>query len=104
MMGFASAQPILRDSRSKLRVRTVIRRLGRQKNGLEREHRAARCIQIFETRFRCRSNGHEKGFDQVLKFLQQGIAAIFHFVELIWTWSVEKISRLMAVPWQEWPR
>jgi hypothetical protein len=42
-------------------------------------------------------------FDQLLKFLQQGIAAIFHFVELIWTWSVDQISRLMAVPWQEWP-
>ena len=42
-------------------------------------------------------------FDQLLKFLQQGIAAIFHFVELIWTWSVDQIGRLMAVPWQEWP-
>ncbi len=42
-------------------------------------------------------------FDQLLKFLQQGIAAIFHFIELIWTWSVDQISRLMAVPWQEWP-
>jgi hypothetical protein len=42
-------------------------------------------------------------FDQLLKFLQQGIAAIFHFVQLIWTWSVDQISRLMAVPWQEWP-
>jgi hypothetical protein len=42
-------------------------------------------------------------FDQLLKFLQQGIAAIFHFVQLIWTWSVEQISKLMAVPWQEWP-
>jgi hypothetical protein len=42
-------------------------------------------------------------FDQLLKFLQQGIAAIFHFVELIWTWSVDQISKLMSVPWQEWP-
>jgi len=42
-------------------------------------------------------------FDQLLKFLQQGIAAIFHFVELIWTWSVDQISKLMAVPWQQWP-
>jgi hypothetical protein len=38
-----------------------------------------------------------------LKFLQQGIAAIFHFIELIWTWSVDQISKLMAVPWQDWP-
>ena len=42
-------------------------------------------------------------FDQLLHFLQQGIAAIFHFVQLIWTWSVDQISKLMAVPWQEWP-
>src|SRR5215472_13373567 len=42
-------------------------------------------------------------FDQLLKFLQQGIAAIFHFTELIWTWSVDQISKLVAVPWQEWP-
>jgi hypothetical protein len=42
-------------------------------------------------------------FDQLLKFLQQGISAIFHFVELIWTWSVDQIGKLMAVPWQEWP-
>jgi len=42
-------------------------------------------------------------FDQLLKFLQQGIAAIFRFTELIWTWSVDQISRLMSVPWWEWP-
>jgi hypothetical protein len=42
-------------------------------------------------------------FDQLLKFLHQGISAIFHFVELIWTWSVGQISKLMAVPWQDWP-
>ncbi len=42
-------------------------------------------------------------FDQLLKFLQQGISAIFHFVELIWTWSVDQIIKLVAVPWQEWP-
>src|SRR6202161_3992506 len=42
-------------------------------------------------------------FDQLLKFLHDGIAAIFRFVELIWTWSVDQISRLAAVPWQQWP-
>jgi hypothetical protein len=42
-------------------------------------------------------------FDQLLKFLQQGIAAIFRFVELIWTWTVDQITKLMSVPWQEWP-
>src|SRR5207248_5388448 len=42
-------------------------------------------------------------FDQLLKFLHDGISAIFRFVELIWMWSVDQISKLMAVPWQEWP-
>ena len=42
-------------------------------------------------------------FDQLLKFLRQGIAAIFHFVELVWAWSVDQISKLMSVPWQDWP-
>jgi hypothetical protein len=41
--------------------------------------------------------------DQILRFLQQGIAAIFHFVQLIWNWSVDQIARLLAVPWQDWP-
>ena len=42
-------------------------------------------------------------FDQLLKFLHEGISAIFRFVELIWTWSVDQISRLASVPWQQWP-
>ncbi len=42
-------------------------------------------------------------FDQLLKFLHEGISAIFHFVELIWTWSVDQIGRLAASPWQQWP-
>ena len=41
--------------------------------------------------------------NQILHFLQQGIAAIFHFVQLIWNWSIDQIGRLMAVPWQDWP-
>jgi len=40
---------------------------------------------------------------QILHFLQQGIAAIFRFVELIWNWSVDQISKLGTVPWQDWP-
>ena len=40
---------------------------------------------------------------QILNFLQQGIAAIFRFVELIWTWSVDQVTRLASVPWQQWP-
>ena len=42
-------------------------------------------------------------FNQLLQFLQQGIAAIFKFVQLIWTWSVGQISALTQVHWQSWP-
>jgi hypothetical protein len=42
-------------------------------------------------------------FDELLKFLRDGISAIFRFVELIWTWSVDQVSKLVASPWQEWP-
>jgi hypothetical protein len=42
-------------------------------------------------------------FNQLLQFLQQGISAIFRFVQLIWTWSVGQITTLLAVPWQQWP-
>ena len=45
----------------------------------------------------------QHAFNQLLQFLQQGIAAIFHFVQIIWTWSVGQISTLLAVPWQQWP-
>jgi hypothetical protein len=42
-------------------------------------------------------------FNQLLQFLQQGIAAIFRFVQLIWTWTVGQITSLSNVPWQDWP-
>jgi hypothetical protein len=42
-------------------------------------------------------------FDQLLKFLHDGISAIFRFVELIWTWSVDQIDKLVTAPWQQWP-
>ena len=42
-------------------------------------------------------------FNQLLQFLQQGISAIFRFVQMIWTWSVTQISTLTRVPWQDWP-
>lgn len=41
--------------------------------------------------------------DQILRFLQQGIAAIFQFVSLIWNWAAAQVSALTQVPWQEWP-
>jgi hypothetical protein len=40
---------------------------------------------------------------EILRFLQTGIAAIFRFVEMIWTWSVEQVTKLVEVPWQQWP-
>jgi hypothetical protein len=40
---------------------------------------------------------------QILHFLQQGIAAIFRFVEMVWTWSVDQVTKLAEVPWRDWP-
>jgi hypothetical protein len=40
---------------------------------------------------------------QIVHFLEQGIVAIFHFVELIWNWSVDQITKLIEVPWRDWP-
>jgi len=50
-----------------------------------------------------RATAMQQFFDQLLRFLQQGISAIFRFVELIWGWSVTQISSLTRVPWQDWP-
>jgi hypothetical protein len=42
-------------------------------------------------------------FEQLLQLLQQGIAAIVRFVQLIWTWTAEQISKIAQVPWDSWP-
>jgi cytochrome bd-type quinol oxidase subunit 2 len=42
-------------------------------------------------------------FDQFLQFLQQGIAAIFRFVQLVWTWSMDQITKVTQAPWENWP-
>ncbi len=42
-------------------------------------------------------------FDQFLHFLQQGITAIFRFVHLVWTWSIDQITKVAHVPWENWP-
>jgi hypothetical protein len=42
-------------------------------------------------------------FNQLLQFLQQGISAIFRFVQMIWGWSVAEVSQLLEAPWQMWP-
>ena len=40
---------------------------------------------------------------QLLSFLQQGIAAIFKFVQLAWTWAATQVSALSQVSWQSSP-
>jgi|SRR5690242_410348 len=45
----------------------------------------------------------QQAFHQLLHFLRDGIAAIFRFVQILWTWSVDQIAALLAVPWQQWP-
>jgi hypothetical protein len=40
---------------------------------------------------------------QGFQFLQQAVSWIFHFVEVVWSWSVGQITNLMAAPWQNWP-
>ena len=45
----------------------------------------------------------EQFFNQLIQFLQQGIAAIFRFVQLVWNWSTAEISKVVQVPWQSWP-
>ena len=42
-------------------------------------------------------------FDQLLAFLQQGIAAIFRFIQLIWTWSIDQINKVFEASWASWP-
>jgi hypothetical protein len=39
----------------------------------------------------------QHAFNELLHFLQQGISAIFHFVQMIWAWSVGQISALLAM-------
>ncbi len=34
--------------------------------------------------------------NQLLQLLQQGLATIFHFIALVWQWTITQIS---AVPW-----
>lgn len=41
-------------------------------------------------------------FEQLLQLLQQGVAAIVRFVQLVWTWSAEQISKILQVPWDNW--
>ena len=42
-------------------------------------------------------------FNQLLQLLQQGIAAIFRFVQVVWTWTIDQVMRVTEVPWSAWP-
>ena len=41
--------------------------------------------------------------NQLLQLMQQGVDAIFRFVHLIWSWSVDQIMGLTRAPWGDWP-
>lgn len=41
--------------------------------------------------------------NQIIQFLQQGIAAIFRFFELIWTWSFGQMVAIFQSDWQNLP-
>lgn len=41
--------------------------------------------------------------NQIVQFLQQGIAWIFNFIKLIWTWSFGQIIAIFQSDWQSLP-
>jgi len=41
--------------------------------------------------------------DQLLSFLQQGISAIFRFVEMVWNWTIDQVYLLFQAPFAAWP-
>lgn len=40
---------------------------------------------------------------QIVQFLQTGIAAIFQFLQLVWTWSFGQIVAIFSSDWQSLP-
>lgn len=45
----------------------------------------------------------EQIISAIVQFLQQGIAAIFKFLELIWTWSFGEIIAIFQSDWKALP-
>ena len=41
--------------------------------------------------------------NQIIDFLQQGIAAIFRFFDLVWTWSFGEMVKIFNSDWQNLP-
>ena len=47
---------------------------------------------------------HVEGIiNSIVQFLQQGIAAIFKFLQLVWTWSFGQIVSVFSSDWQSLP-
>lgn len=44
-----------------------------------------------------------QAINQIVQFLQQGIAAIFKFFQLIWTWSFGQMVSIFQSDWQSLP-
>jgi len=44
----------------------------------------------------------QRFFDTLLQFVQQGVTAVFRFVQFIWIWSIGQMSTLLQSPWDEW--
>ena len=42
-------------------------------------------------------------FQQLLHFVQQGVATIIRFVQLIWGWAIDQIMKVLGAHWQNWP-
>jgi len=40
---------------------------------------------------------------QLLQLLQQGVIAIFRFVQIVWMWSLSQATRVVESPWHNWP-
>src|SRR3974377_809233 len=48
-------------------------------------------------------SGVQQIISSIVQFLQQGIAAIFKFLELIWTWSFGEIIAVFQSDWKALP-
>ena len=42
-------------------------------------------------------------FNQLLALIQQGLLAVFRFVDTVWSWAASQIQSLATVPWSAWP-
>ena len=40
-------------------------------------------------------------FDRLVQFVQQGIGALFRFIQFVWIWSIGQITSLLQTPLQE---